>query len=107
MDRRPDPIVARLESELLPRFKEAYKPELVLLFGSRARGDALQDSDVDLLVVSERFRGVPFLERAVQALQDLDASFAVDMLCYTPEEFEGKRQELGVVSAALEEGLAL
>jgi predicted nucleotidyltransferase len=107
MDRSSDPIVARLESELLPRFKQAYKPQLVLLFGSRARGDALEGSDVDLLVVSERFRGVPFLERGARVLVDLDAPFAVDVLCYTPEEFEGKRRELGVVSAAVEEGRAL
>ena len=107
MDRIADPLVARLASELLPRFKEAYQPELVLLFGSRARGDALEDSDVDLLVVSERFSSMPFLERAAAVLRELDAPFAVDVLCYTPQEFESKRRELGVVSAAVEEGLAL
>jgi uncharacterized protein len=107
MDRNADPIVARLTSELLPRFKQAYRPQLVLLFGSRARGDALEDSDVDLLVVSERFRGTPFLDRAAAVLRELDAPFGVDVLCYTPEEFESKRQELGVVSAAVEEGLTL
>jgi predicted nucleotidyltransferase len=64
---------------------------LVLLFGSRARGDALQDSD----------------ERATAVLRDVDFPFAVDVLYYTPEEFERKRRELGVVSAAVEEGVAL
>jgi predicted nucleotidyltransferase len=31
-------------------------PETIILFGSRARGDARPDSDVDLLVVESRFR---------------------------------------------------
>ncbi|MFH1900223.1 MAG: nucleotidyltransferase domain-containing protein, partial [Patescibacteria group bacterium] len=30
-----------------------YKPEKVILFGSHARGDARQDSDIDLLVVKK------------------------------------------------------
>ncbi len=107
MDRSADPVLSRLTAELIPRLKERYRPQLVLLFGSRARGDALDDSDVDLVVVSESFRAMPFLERATAVLRDLDAPFAVDVLCYTPEEFERKRQEFGVVSAALEEGVAL
>jgi predicted nucleotidyltransferase len=34
-----------------------------LLFGSRARGEALEDSDWDLLVVSPAFRGMDYLSR--------------------------------------------
>lgn len=107
MDRGADPVLSRLTGESIPRLKQRYRPQLVLLFGSRARGDALDDSDVDLLVVSESFRDVPFLERATAVLRDVDFPFAVDVLCYTPEEFERKRQELGVVSAAVEEGVTL
>jgi predicted nucleotidyltransferase len=80
---------------------------LVLVFGSRVRGEALAESDIDLLVVSERFRGFSFLDRASRLLAVLDSPFPVDVLCYTPEEFARKRQELGIVSLALEEGLRL
>jgi len=58
-------------------------------------------------VVSERFRGFSFLERASALLSDLDLPFSVDVLCYTPEEFARKRREHGIVSLALEEGLPL
>jgi predicted nucleotidyltransferase len=44
---RSDP---RLD-EIVRRLTEAYRPESVYLFGSRARGEAGPDSDYDLLVV--------------------------------------------------------
>jgi predicted nucleotidyltransferase len=99
--------VRRFAVRYLPRLRRRYRPELVLVFGSRARGDALADSDLDLLVVSDAFRGVPFLERLTELLGTLDPPFGIDALCYTPEEFAEKRQELGIVSQAVEEGLAL
>jgi predicted nucleotidyltransferase len=37
--------------ELLARIRDRYDPEQVWLFGSRARGDANEQSDWDLLVV--------------------------------------------------------
>ena len=38
-------------SEILTRLVTAFQPDLVYLFGSRARGDAGPDSDYDLLIV--------------------------------------------------------
>ena len=107
MGRIADPVVKRFAARYLPRLRRRYQPQLVLVFGSRARGDALAESDLDLLVVSERFRGMSFLERSSAVLTALDTPFAVDVLCYTPEEFARKRRELGIVSLALEEGVPL
>ena len=107
MGRIDDPLVRRFVARYLPRLRRRYRPQLVVAFGSRARGEALAESDLDLLVVSERFRRVPFLERASLLLADLDLPFATDLLCYTPEEFARKRGEYGIVSLALEEGLTL
>jgi hypothetical protein len=107
MGRISDPLVKRFARGYLPRLRDRYRPELVLVFGSRARGEALEDSDLDLLVVSEAFRGVPFLTRSSLLLDDLNLPFAVDLLCYTPEEFARKQKEHGIVESALEEGLRL
>lgn len=107
MGRIADPLVRRFAARYLPRLRRRYRPQLVLVFGSRAKGDALDESDLDLLVVSEKFRGISFLERISTLLADLDPPFPVEVLCYTPEEFAEKRHELGIVSQALEEGLAL
>ena len=107
MGRIADPLVRRFATRYLPLLRRRYDPELVLVFGSRATGEALEESDLDLLVVSGQFRGVPFLDRASRFLMDLDLPFAAEVLCYTPEEFARKRRELGIVRQAVAEGLPL
>jgi hypothetical protein len=86
---------------------ERFAPALVLAFGSRTRGEGLAHSDLDLLVVSDAFHGIPWLHRPVLVHEALDLSFGVDLLCYTPEEYERKRRELGIVRTATEQGLVL
>ena len=38
-------------AEITRRLVETYRPERIFLFGSRARSDALPDSDYDVLVL--------------------------------------------------------
>jgi predicted nucleotidyltransferase len=83
------------------------EPLRVIAFGSRVRGDALSTSDLDLVLVSPWFRRVRCLERARAVLELLDYPAGLELLCYTPEEFEQKRHELGVVRVAVEEGVTL
>ena len=45
--------------EIVGRLVEAVNPDRITLFGSRARGDAGPDSDLDLLIVKDRmYRGI-------------------------------------------------
>lgn len=107
MAQATDERVARFRRENLPRLIAQFRPIHVLVFGSRARGEALRDSDLDLLIVAESFRGVPWLERPVRIMEECDVRIGVELLCYTPEEYERKRAELGVVRSASEEGIEL
>lgn len=91
----------------LPTLRDRLAPLRVIAFGSRVRGDALSTSDLDLILVSPRFAAVPFLRRPVEVLEMLDYPGGLELLCYTPEEFDKKRQELGIVRVALEEGITL
>ena len=78
--------VRRLVEELE---RMGIRVEAAYLFGSWARGDWMVDSDVDVVVVSPSFRGMPWLRRLelvarVEARLDLPVS--LDVLPYTPEE---------------------
>ena len=72
-------------------------PDQVILFGSRARGDARQDSDVDLIVLEsapfgeERTRHAEE-ERIRRALSEFGV--AKDILVYSQEDVEYWRDSL-------------
>jgi predicted nucleotidyltransferase len=97
----------RFRARHLPGLVERWRPSEVLLFGSWARGENLLESDLDLVVVSDRFEGIPWVERAARVAKDLRLYEAADLLCYTPEEFARKRREYGIVRVAAEEGRSL
>jgi len=102
-----DPKVAAFVRDHLPRLRERFAPLRAIVFGSRARGEALSTSDLDLILVSPRFASVPFLQRPVRVLETLDYPGGLELLCYTPEEFEAKREEMGIVRVAMTEGIEL
>jgi predicted nucleotidyltransferase len=91
----------------LPRIIEAYDPRHVILFGSRAAGTAREDSDIDLLLVAERFREIRSVNRMGHVLISLRPKPTLDVLCYTPEEFEQLRHGFGLVADICREGLWL
>ncbi|MHB8604474.1 MAG: nucleotidyltransferase domain-containing protein [Thermoplasmatota archaeon] len=104
----PDP--ALLKEALRFRERLARKlgsVEAVVLFGSRARGDVHPDSDTDFIVVSAAFDGKDFFERASLARHEWPLSSPVDILCYTPAEFDELRHQVSIVSVALEEGIRI
>jgi len=104
---RPDEQTLALLSEHLSYIKEKFAPEKIILFGSRARGDHLLESDIDILVVSARFEGMNWRERIIEVFGEWDKKQMLEPLCYTPEEFETKRGQAGIVQQAVEEGVEL
>ena len=86
------------------RMGAAVGAERLILFGSYARGDATEHSDVDLMIIVEselprykRSRGLYTLLRP--------HPFAMDLVVYTPQEVEkGKRSDVSFVSSVLREG---
>lgn len=75
-------------SEFLNHLRNDPRVEAVWLFGSVARGDYHEGSDIDLLVIGH-FPG-RLVDRivAVMTLTDLP----VEPLVYTPEEFQAMRE---------------
>jgi predicted nucleotidyltransferase len=93
--------------KFLKKIKEVIHVEKVIIFGSRARGDNLIDSDVDLIIVSGDFEGIPYYERMDKLILLWESPLDLDVLCYTPEEFQMKQDEICIVSQALKEGIEI
>ena len=74
--------------EALPKIKGKINPSRVIIFGSRVGGFATEDSDIDVIVVSDFFKNVNFLERMSMLLKLIRFEKHIDFLCYTEEEFK-------------------
>ena len=63
------------------------RPERILLFGSWARGQQREDSDIDVIVVSDDFAGIGLRRRLeMLGIAAGRAWVSVQALGYTPEE---------------------
>lgn len=87
------------------RIENKYNIDRLTVFGSVARGSYERDSDVDLIIVGDEFKGKSVLKRAVPFYLEWDPLCPVDILCYTPEEFESKKRQVSIVQEALKEGI--
>ncbi len=81
--------------------------ERVILFGSHARGEANENSDVDFMIIAEsnlpRFKRSRKLYKLFQPYP-----FSMDLLVYTPQEVKkGKKSHISFVSTVLREGKTL
>ena len=101
-------MIDRREIErVATRIGVAANAERVVLFGSHARGEAGETSDVDLMVIAES--DLPRFKRSRELYKLFRPyPFAMDLIVYTPEEIErGRRSPVSFVSAVLREGKTL
>lgn len=93
--------------EIVSRIVAHVQPRRVVLFGSRARGEARPDSDVDLVVEVEEPVGWEEAHKVrSDVLSGLGCSF--DLLFFTPAEIEAQRDDLGAaIYDAVREGRQL
>jgi predicted nucleotidyltransferase len=96
-----------LLTEITRRIVTAIDPDRIILFGSRARGDAGSESDYDLLVIKSTDDRTLQLEKAAyRAMVGMLAS--VDILVETPERLERLRDAPALVFGdAMREGVAI
>jgi hypothetical protein len=112
-----EPELNRRELErYLERVTDRWPVQRALLAGARvddlngAPPQRERGHEYVLVLVSEHFDGVPWLERVYQAgsLWDaLEMGAPAEVHCYTPAEFERKREQLKVVRQAADHGLEL
>jgi len=84
-----------------------YRIDKMLLFGSRAKGEELLTSDVDILVVSRDFSELPFRKRPDVFLDRWKLPVDLEVLCYAPDEFKRKLKEIGIVRDAVKTAVSI
>lgn len=95
----------------LKKFQERLSKEFritkIILFGSRATDDFREDSDVDLIIVSEDFEGMNFFERVKKMYDYWEIDLPVDFICYTQKEFEMLKKRITIVKDAMKRGIEI
>ncbi len=106
MDKKSNKII-----NLLKNFKSKAKKivdvESLILFGSRARGNEKENSDVDLIIVSKDFEGQKSFKRPAKFYVAWDNDYNTDIICLTPQELEIKRKQISIIKNAMKEGITI
>jgi len=88
----------------IPKIKENYAPQEIIIFGSRIKQTQNEDSDIDVIIIAEYFHNIPFIKRAAHILKVLRFNKHIDILCYAPEEFEKIKNSSSLLLDALSYG---
>ena len=95
----------------LKKFKKNVNKDLsvskMYFFGSRATGKPHKYSDIDLIIVSPKFRKLDFFKRGAKMYDYWNIDYPVDFLCYTPEEFNKLKKQITVVREAVRNGIKI
>lgn len=78
-----------------------YSPNALYLFGSQANAKANENSDIDFLVISNSTQ--PKRQRALGFRKTMRGNnlYPIDIIVYTPEEFEKERAIKGTIPYAV------
>ncbi len=110
MNKTKDRLSKRYQAEIqsiVGQIIRKYRPEKIILFGSLARGEYHEGSDIDLFIVKSNSP-----ELGVERIRELDRliryRIGVDFIVYKPEEVEERISlEDPFVKAILKEGKVL
>jgi predicted nucleotidyltransferase len=83
-------LTPELLDDVVQRILDVGSPRRIVLFGSRARGDARRNSDLDLLIIEDS--ELPRYRRPPRYLRALVGVFpAKDIVVWTPAEVDAWR----------------
>ena len=97
----------QLLRDIVQRILGVTQPDKIILFGSYARGDADEESDIDILIIQPS--DLPRYKRSTPIRLALRGLFpSKDIVVYTPEEIEKwKSASTSFIASVLQEGRVL
>lgn len=85
----------KIISEIRDRIKKAVSPDKIILFGSYAQKNALENSDIDLLVVTDDDKypqnykdKMDIYLKVAKQINDIQKKIPIDLIVYTKPMFE-------------------
>ncbi|AAK42659.1 nucleotidyltransferase domain-containing protein [Saccharolobus solfataricus] len=78
--------LVKVAIEFINDISNEIRIEDVYVVGSRARGDYLETSDIDLVIISRDFEGLRYIDRLEKLGKHLRAR--VEFFAFTPEEWK-------------------
>lgn len=106
MDRKKAEIIGMLK-KFLAKARKITKIEKAIFFGSQAVGKEREGSDIDIIIISKNFENEKSYKRASRFYLLWNLPYDGDIICLTPEEFEKKKKQIGVIKTAIEEGVEI
>lgn len=98
-----DPVLDSITNAIVARFH----PRRIVLFGSRARGNARPDSDYDLMVEMDSTLPMPERAMAIDRLFGM-RDWSMDVFVFTPREVSEMRDRIGSLVHSIEhDGVAI
>ena len=97
----------KIIKEFTKNLKEDFNVNEIIFFGSRAIGKSRKDSDIDLIIVSDDFKNMSFIERGALMYNYWTYLIPVDFICLTIEEYNRLKKRISIVKEALESGILI
>ena len=94
-------------NEITRRIVQSFQPEKVILFGSYARGNPTENSDLDLLIIKDS--NIPRYKRGREIRKHLRGlKIPVDLVVYTKDEIHKWRLvKTAFITTVMESGVVL
>lgn len=96
-------------NQIIEKILEVITPDKIILFGSRARGDARPDSDYDVLVIKDEIDNeIKITQKIYQAFLNIDELVSIDVVVASKHNVEKYKDNIGyILKPALKEGIVV
>ena len=95
----------KIVKEFTKKVREDFEIYSVIFFGSRAKGNQKKESDIDVIIVSDDFKGLSFSQRGSKMYNYWDYLIPVDFICLTIDEYNKLKDKITIVGRAIKEGI--
>jgi len=99
--------VHKITKSYVKRLSKSIRVQNAILTGSWATGSYLEDSDVDLIVVSDDFAGMPLPDRLVYLQKSWNSKLPLEAFGYTTSEFRNLKRNSTYVRDAAKHGISI